>query len=79
MTLQAAAALGFDAAIFIAMLALAWQLLTPWSQALDAAQGLMVIGLVICGGLWLSFLQHDLRRWRRLRRTARRPTPKTRD
>jgi hypothetical protein len=69
---QAGMALGFDAAILAAMVALAWVLFMPWSRALDAADGLMAIGLIVCGGLWTAFVQQDLRRWRRLRRSLRR-------
>jgi hypothetical protein len=72
MAAQAAIALAFDAAILVVMLALAWELLMPWSRALEAANGLMAIGLVVCGGLWAAFVEQDLRRWRRLRRTRRR-------
>jgi hypothetical protein len=72
LTLQAMLALGFDGAILLAMVALAWALFMPWSRPLDAADGLMALGLVVCGGLWAAFVEQDLRRWRRLRRAARR-------
>lgn len=68
---QAALALAFDAAILAAMLALAWELFMPWNRALDAADGLMALGLLVCGGLWTAFVEQDLLRWRRLRRGRR--------
>lgn len=68
---QAALALAFDMAILAAMLALAWELFMPWNRALDAADGLMALGLLVCGGLWTAFVEQDLLRWRRLRRGRR--------
>ncbi|HEU4457615.1 MAG TPA: hypothetical protein VFR90_00655 [Methylibium sp.] len=68
---QALAALAFDLAIFVAMARLGWELLMPWSRALDAADGLWLVGLLVCAGLWAAFVTRDLSRWQRLARRRR--------
>jgi hypothetical protein len=56
----------FDGAVFAAMGVLGWKLVMPWGDALSAGESLMVIGLIVCAGLWASICAEDLYRWRKL-------------